>query len=78
VDPPRRERRQRRPCNFATPLREPFLEQLEYRGWITEAIPAERVGQPRELVGTVLYLCSPASDVVAGQSLLVDGGPTVI
>jgi NAD(P)-dependent dehydrogenase (short-subunit alcohol dehydrogenase family) len=66
------------PCDFATPLIEPFLDQREYREWITEAIPAGRVGQPRELVGAVLYLASAASDMVAGHNLLIDGGRTII
>ena len=66
------------PCDFATPMIEPFLDQQDYRDWITEAIPAGRVGQPREIVGAVLYLASPASDMVAGHNLLVDGGRTVI
>ena len=66
------------PCDFATPMIEPFLDQPEYREWIMEAIPAGRVGQPDEIVGAVLFLASPASNMVAGHNLLVDGGRTVI
>ncbi len=66
------------PCDFATPLIEPFLEQPEYRDWITAAIPAGRVGQPDEIAGAVLLLASRASDMVVGHNLLVDGGRTVI
>lgn len=66
------------PCDFATPMIAPFLDQPEYREWIMEAIPAGRVGQPDEIVGAVLFLASPASDMVAGHNLLVDGGRTVI
>jgi len=66
------------PCDFATPMIAPFLDQPEYREWIMEAIPAGRVGQPHEIVGAVLFLASPASDMVAGHNLLVDGGRTVI
>jgi NAD(P)-dependent dehydrogenase (short-subunit alcohol dehydrogenase family) len=66
------------PCDFATPMIEPFLDQPEYREWIMEAIPAGRVGQPDEIVGAVLFLASGASDMVAGHNLLVDGGRTVI
>ena len=64
------------PCDFATPMIAPFLDQPEYREWIMEAIPAGRVGQPDEIVGAVLFLASPASDMVAGHNLLVDGGRT--
>ncbi len=66
------------PCDFATPMIAPFLDQPEYREWIMDAIPAGRVGQPDEIVGAVLFLASPASDMVAGHNLLVDGGRTVI
>ena len=66
------------PCDFATPMIEPFLDQQEYRDWILEAIPAGRVGQPHEIVGAVLFLASRASDMVVGHNLLVDGGRTII
>ncbi|MBV9005597.1 MAG: SDR family oxidoreductase [Solirubrobacterales bacterium] len=66
------------PCDFATPMIAPFMDQPEYRDWIMEAIPAGRVGQPREIVGAVLLLASGASDMMAGHNLLVDGGRTVI
>ncbi len=66
------------PCDFATPMIAPFLETEEYRDWILDAIPAGRVGQPEEIVGAVLFLCSRASSMVAGHNLLVDGGRTVI
>lgn len=66
------------PCDFATPMIAPLLDQQEYRDWIMEAIPAGRVGQPEEIVGAVLFLASRASDMVAGHNLLVDGGRTVI
>ncbi len=36
------------------------------------AIPRDAV--PQDLVGAVLYLCSPASDFVTGQAFIVDGG----
>ena len=66
------------PCDFATPMIAPFLDQPEYRDWIMDAIPAGRVGQPEEIVGAVLFLASRASDMVVGHNLLVDGGRTVI
>jgi NAD(P)-dependent dehydrogenase (short-subunit alcohol dehydrogenase family) len=66
------------PCDFATPMIEPFLDQQDYRDWIMDAIPAGRVGQPQEVVGAVVFLASGASDMLAGHNLLVDGGRTVI
>jgi NAD(P)-dependent dehydrogenase (short-subunit alcohol dehydrogenase family) len=66
------------PCDFATPMIEPFLDQQEYRDWIMDAIPAGRVGQPSDIIGAVLFLASGTSDMIAGHNLLVDGGRTVI
>ena len=53
-----------------------WLENEATRAQITERIPLGRVAEPRDVVGTVLFLCSPASDFVTGQVLYVDGGIT--
>jgi 2-dehydro-3-deoxy-D-gluconate 5-dehydrogenase len=37
-------------------------------------IPAGRFGEPEDIVGSVIYLASSASDYVTGQLLIVDGG----
>ena len=34
-------------------------------------------GQLTDLAGTAVYLCSPASDYITGQTLVVDGGMTM-
>lgn len=34
----------------------------------------KRLGRPQDMVGTVMYLASPMSDFMTGQSILVDGG----
>jgi 2-deoxy-D-gluconate 3-dehydrogenase len=41
---------------------------------ILERIPAGRWGQPADLAGAAIFLCSPASDFVHGHVLVVDGG----
>ena len=38
--------------------------------------PAGRMATPGDLIGTLIYLCAPASDYVTGQNILVDGGFT--
>ena len=46
----------------------PMGEQIRRR------TPARRWGMPDDLVGTVVYLASPASDFVTGVHIPVDGG----
>lgn len=41
---------------------------------IVSRTPAGRWGQPEELAGPAIFLASPASDFVTGETLRVDGG----
>ena len=41
---------------------------------ILERIPAGRWGEPSDLTGAVVFLCSRASDYIQGHVLVVDGG----
>ena len=41
-------------------------------------IPAGRMGEPRDLDGLVVFLCSDASSYVMGQSILIDGAYTAV
>ena len=43
-------------------------------GQILERIPAARWGEPHDLAGAAVFLCSSASDYVHGHVLVVDGG----
>ena len=40
-------------------------------------VPARRIGEPEEIGPIVVYLASPASDYMTGQTLHLDGGQTV-
>jgi len=39
--------------------------------------PLRRIGEPHEIAGAVVYLASPASSFMTGQTIVVDGGVTI-
>jgi 2-dehydro-3-deoxy-D-gluconate 5-dehydrogenase len=41
---------------------------------ILERIPASRWGEPEDIAGAAVFLCSSASDYINGEVLVVDGG----
>ena len=45
-----------------------------FDAWVKNSNPSQRWGKPEELVGTAVYLSSPASSYVNGQIIYVDGG----
>jgi NAD(P)-dependent dehydrogenase (short-subunit alcohol dehydrogenase family) len=53
-----------------------WLKNPKTRAWLEERIPLGRVAEPGDVVGAVLFFCSPAADYVTGQILYVDGGLT--
>ncbi len=43
----------------------------------TSTTPLRRIGEPEELGGLAVFLCSDAGTYVTGQTLIVDGGMTI-
>lgn len=39
-------------------------------------LPLQRMGQPADTAGTVVFVASPAADYITGQNILVNGGRT--
>jgi NAD(P)-dependent dehydrogenase (short-subunit alcohol dehydrogenase family) len=44
---------------------------------VNASTPLRRIGEPHEIAGVAVYLASPASTFMTGQSLVVDGGRTI-
>lgn len=66
------------PGYFATEMNRALVADEEFNAWVESRTPAQRWGRVEELVGTLLYLCSPASSYVSGQNIFVDGGMTAV
>jgi 2-deoxy-D-gluconate 3-dehydrogenase len=64
------------PTFIRTPLTESTFDNPERVKWIEEKIKLGRVGEVEDVMGAVVYLATPASALVTGTSLLVDGGWT--
>lgn len=64
------------PGFFPTALSRKVWEQEELITWAKTNTPLGRLGDVKELVGAAVYLASPASAFVTGQTMRVDGGVT--
>lgn len=65
------------PGFFPSEMTEQIFQDQRYLGYITNQTPLGRVGNPGDLEGALLFLCSKASDYVTGQTVFVDGGWTI-
>lgn len=52
------------------------LDDPQYLQGVLDRIPAEKVAGIKDVAGAVIYLASPAGDMVTGTVLMVDGGWT--
>lgn len=62
------------PGYVRTDLNAAWLDDEENRAYVEGRAPLGRVGEPRDVVGAVTFLASPAAGFVTGQNLRVDGG----
>jgi len=67
-------------CNSIAPGPFPFPSQQEdspeFMRNLAAKTPLGRIGQPKEIAGTVVFLVSDAASYVTGHNLAVDGGWT--
>lgn len=59
-----------------TPMTERWLADPAMREAVLSGPLMGRAAEPEEMVGTVLYLCSPMSSFATGQTFTIDGGQT--
>ena len=64
------------PGVFATDMTDSYLKDKQFKDMIKNKVPLGRPAKPDELVGTVVYLASKASEYMTGHALVIDGGWT--
>lgn len=66
------------PGMVRTNFSKPFWSNNELYEQICKGIPAGRIAEPLDVVHPSLFLASGASDFITGQTLVVDGGQTIV
>jgi len=66
------------PGYIRTGMTAPHLTRPEVEKEMLRQTPLRRLGEPKDLVGTAIFLASTASDFVTGQNIIVDGGVTLL
>jgi len=64
------------PGVFVTAMTDAYLQDPGFQQTVKTRIPLARPGVSEELVGTVIYLSSRASEYMTGHALVIDGGWT--
>ncbi|HUS39008.1 MAG TPA: glucose 1-dehydrogenase [Pirellulales bacterium] len=64
------------PGFLLTDLTEKLWSDPTMQDWGIRNTPQKRLGKPADMVGTAIFLASPASEFMTGQIVYVDGGFT--
>lgn len=62
------------PSVVQTEFTKPLWGEEHRARWFAETTPIGRLAQPDELVGAVVFLATPASSYLTGQSIVIEGG----
>jgi NAD(P)-dependent dehydrogenase (short-subunit alcohol dehydrogenase family) len=64
------------PTFLKTPFTAPMFEDEAFHSQVVRNIPLGRVGEVDDVLGAIVFLASPAANLITGHTLLVDGGWT--
>ncbi|MGD9974899.1 MAG: SDR family NAD(P)-dependent oxidoreductase [Desulfatirhabdiaceae bacterium] len=66
------------PGMVKTRFSQPFWSNPELYDQIVRGIPLGRLAEPIDVVYPALFLCSDAANFITGQTLIVDGGASIV
>ena len=66
------------PTFVETQFTKPMFENPEFRSFVMDRILMGRLGKIEDIMGSVVFLASPASALITGASLTIDGGWTAV
>lgn len=62
------------PGYFRTAMTDVFFQNEQWAAGMKAKIPLGRFGHVQDLLGAVVFLCSPAAEYITGQMITIDGG----
>ena len=65
------------PGYFSTEMNRALIDDAEFNAWVCKRTPAGRWGEPAEIAGLAVFLCSDAANYITGQLITIDGGMSV-
>jgi NAD(P)-dependent dehydrogenase (short-subunit alcohol dehydrogenase family) len=66
------------PTFIYTPGTEEYLANEETKKKVLSKIVLGRIGEPKDVANSVLFLASPAASLITGTTLMIDGGWTAV
>jgi NAD(P)-dependent dehydrogenase (short-subunit alcohol dehydrogenase family) len=66
------------PGLIKTDFAKALWENPEILKRVTSSVPMRRIGKPNEIAGIALMLASESGSYINGQTLVVDGGMTIV
>ena len=64
------------PGPIETPMQNRWKKNPKAKKQITNLIPLQRIGVPKDIVNAIMFLLSDQSQYITGTEIIIDGGLT--